>query len=196
MNGMSLVARRVILKGLTGLLGNVLGTRFLFAQTRILSKPKPLAADAVTHDWTAFLGPTHNAMSTETRLSRTLPPPLIWEFTKGTGYASPAIAGNRLMFLHRVGKEELVECLHAETGATNWQFRYPTDFEDRYGYNNGPRASPVIEAGAVYTVGAQAQSHCLDLGTGKLLWKRDLAREYRVRQEFFGAASTPLIEGP
>ena len=125
-------------------------------------------------------------MSTETRLSRKLPPPLIWEFTKGTGYASPAIAGDRLVFLHRVGDEEIVECLHAETGATNWRFRYPTDFDDRYGYNNGPRSSPVIDAARAYTMGAQGQLHCLDLETGKLVWKRELQKEYRVVQDFFG----------
>ena len=82
----------------------------------LLAKPKPLASDAVTHDWTSFLGPTHNAVSTETRLSRQLPPPLVWEFTRGTGYASPAIAGERLVFLHRLGDEEIVECLHAGDG--------------------------------------------------------------------------------
>ena len=142
-------------RDLRGPIVNVLGAGFVGAQTRILSKPKPLAQDAVTHDWPAFLGPTHNAISTETRLSRRLPPPLVWEFTRGTGYASPAIAGERLVFLHRLGNEEIVECLHAETGATNWQFRYPTDFEDRYGYNNGPRSSPVIDAARAYTVGAQ-----------------------------------------
>ena len=59
------------------------------------------------------------------------------------------------MFLHRLGDEEIVECLHAETGASHWQFRYRTDFEDRYGYNNGPRSSPVIDARRVYTVGAE-----------------------------------------
>ena len=189
---MSLMSRRAILQAL---IVNALATRLATAQTRVVSKAKPLAKDAVTHDWTAFLGPTHNAISTETKLSRRLPPPLVWELTKGTGYTSPAIAGQRLVFLHRLGNEEIVECLHAETGATDWQFRYPTSFEDRYGYNNGPRSSPVIDAGSVYTVGAQAQLHCLDLGTGKLIWKRDLEREYRVRQDFFGAASTPLIEG-
>jgi outer membrane protein assembly factor BamB len=189
---MSLMSRRAIFEGL---IGNVLASGFAGAQTRTLSKPKPLARDAVTHDWTAFLGPTHNAISTETRLSRKLPPPLIWELTKGTGYASPAIAGERLVFLHRVGNEEIVECLHPETGTAHWQFRYPTDFEDRYGYNNGPRSSPVIDAAKAYTVGAQGQLHCLDLETGKLIWKRDLEKEYRVHQDFFGTASTPLIEG-
>jgi outer membrane protein assembly factor BamB len=189
---MTLMSRRAILQGL---LVNAIGARFVSAQTRSLSKPKPLAGDAVTHDWTAFLGPTHNAISTETRLSRQPLPPLVWEFTKGTGYSSPAIAGERLMFIHRLGGQELVECLHAETGAPRWQFRYPTDFEDRYGYNNGPRSSPVIDAERAYTVGAQGQLHCFELETGKLIWKRDLDKEYRVPQDFFGRGSTPLIEG-
>ena len=190
--GMSLMSRRAVFERL---IAGVLGARAAQAQTRSLSAPRPLAKDAITHDWPAFLGPTHNAISTETRLSRRLPPPLVWEFIRGTGYASPAIAGDRLVFLHRLGNEEIVECLHAETGATNWQFRYPTDFEDRYGYNNGPRSSPVIDAARAYAVGAKGQLHCLDLGTGKLIWKRDLESEYHVRQDFFGTASTPLIEG-
>ena len=190
---MTRLSRRRMLEAL---IVNVLAPRPGGAQTRLVSKPKPLAKDATTHDWPSFLGPTHNAISSETRLARKLPPPLVWEFTKGTGYASPAIAGGRLVFLHRVGNEEIVECLHPETGAAQWQFRYPTDFEDRYGYNNGPRASPVIDGTRAYTVGAQGKLHCLDLESGKLVWKHDLQAEYRVRQDFFGTASTPLIEGP
>jgi outer membrane protein assembly factor BamB len=164
------------------------------AQTRVLRQPKPLAKGAVTHDWASFLGPTHNAVSTETTLSRTLPPPLVWEFARGAGYTSPAISRQRLVFVHRVGDEEVVECLHAETGASQWRFRYPTTFEDRYGYNNGPRSSPVIDGERVVTLGAQGQLHCLDLGSGTAIWKRDLAVEYKVRQDFFGTASTPLVE--
>ena len=167
------------------------GSRRRRACTR---KPKPLAKDAVTHDWTSFLGPAHNGTSTETRLSRTLPPPLVWEFPKGTSYTSPAIIGDRLLFVHRVGDEEIVECLHAETGARHWQFRYATDFEDRYGYNNGPRSSPVIDGDRVYTVGAQGQLHCLDMRSGKLVWRRNINAEYKVPQDFFGTASTPLVE--
>jgi outer membrane protein assembly factor BamB len=193
MSGMSHVSRRAVLMGLTGA---VFGRRSVFAQTRLVSKARPLARDAVTHDWTAFLGPTHNAVSTETRLNRKLPPSLVWEFSKGTGYGSPAIAGERLVFLHRLRGEEIVECMHAETGAMHWQFRYPTDFEDRYGYNDGPRASPVIDGGRAYTVGAQGQLHCLDLEAGRVIWKRDLDKEYRVPQDFFGRSSTPLVEGP
>ena len=184
------MTRRILLQAL---LAHAAGLRAL-AQARVHVKPKPLSQGAVTHDWPSFLGPTHDATSTETRLSRTLPPPLVWEFPKGTSYASPAVIGNRIVFLHRVGDEEIVECLHAETGAANWNFRYATDFEDRYGYNNGPRASPVADGDRVYTVGAQGQLHCLDVRSGKRLWGRSISAEYKVPQDFFGTASTPLVE--
>ena len=161
-------------------------------------KPRPLPAGATTHDWKSFLGPAHNETSTETKLAKSWPksgPPLVWELEKGTGYASPAIAGERLVYLHRVGDNEIVECLHPETGERYWQFTYPTNYSDRYGYNDGPRASPVIDGDRVYTFGAQGQLHCLKLDTGQLYWKRNLPAEFKVRQDFFGISSTPLIEG-
>jgi outer membrane protein assembly factor BamB len=189
---MHLISRRSLLQALMAP-GLLVGDTS--AQTRLFRRPKPLRAGALTHDWPSFLGPSHNAVSTETGLSRALPPPLVWELAKGTGYASPAIARGRLVFLHRQADEEIVECLHPETGASRWQFRYATAFEDRYGYNNGPRASPVIDGNRVYTIGAEGKLHCLGLLSGKVVWKRDLRAEYRVPQDFFGTASTPLVEG-
>ena len=162
------------------------------------AKPKPLPAGAVTHDWKSFLGPTHNAVSTETKLLAPGRggPTLVWEMRKGTGYSSPAIAGDRLVFIHRVGGEELVECLHPETGERYWQFAYPTQFEDRYGYNNGPRASPVIDGDRVYTYGAEGKLHCLRARIpAKLSGSATSAAEFNVPQDFFGTASTPLVEG-
>jgi outer membrane protein assembly factor BamB len=165
---------------------------------RLHSKPKPLAPGAATHDWLSFLGPTHNGVSTETKLLKQWPktgPSLVWEMRKGTGYSSPAISGDHLIYLHRSGDQEKIECLHPETGAKYWEFSYPTQFEDRYGYNNGPRASPVIDGDRVYTYGAEGKLHCLRLQTGQLLWKRDVSAEFKVPQDFFGTATNPLIEG-
>ena len=96
---------------------------------------------------------------------------------------------------HRVGNQERVDCLHPETGAKYWEFAYPTKFEDRYGYNNGPRASPVIDGDRLYTYGAEGKLHCLRLQTGQVYWKRDIAAEFKIPQDFFGTATTPLIEG-
>ena len=186
------ISRRLLLQSL---IAQPLLAGVAWAQARLVGKAKSLPAGAVTHDWTSFLGPTHNAVSTETKLTRTLPPPLIWEFSKGTSYSSPAISGDRLMYIYRVGDQEIVECLDALTGVSRWQFKYGTVFEDRYGYNNGPRSSPVIDGGRVYTMGAEGKLHCLELASGKVIWKKDLRADYKVPQDFFGTASTPLVEG-
>ena len=161
-------------------------------------KPKPLSPGAATHNWESFLGPTHNAVSSETKLAKSWPaggPPLVWEMERGSGYSSPAISGDKLVYLHRVGDEEVVECLEAETGRRFWRFAYSTDYSDRYGYNNGPRAAPVIADGRVYVYGAKGELHCLKLDTGQLYWRRDLPGEFKIPQDFFGISSTPLIEG-
>lgn len=157
--------------------------------------PAALAPAAVTQNWAAFLGPSHNATSLETPLRRELPPPLVWELRKGSGYTSPAIVGERLFFLHRLGDEEVVECLQAETGSRRWRFGYPTSYRDRFGYNDGPRASPVVDGGRVFALGAEGRLHCLDIETGEAIWSRNLRAEYEIPQGFFGASSTPLVEG-
>jgi outer membrane protein assembly factor BamB len=162
---------------------------------QVRNKPRALTPDAITHDWTRFLGPTMNGVSTETKISRKLPPPLVWEMKKGTGYTSPAIQGDRLVYLHRNGGQEFIECLHPETGARHWQSSYPTGYTDRYGYNNGPRSSPVIDGDRVYTLSAQGVLHCVALESGRVLWKRNVNVDYKVPQDFFGTAGTPLIEG-
>jgi outer membrane protein assembly factor BamB len=170
----------------------------LSERVTFFEKPKPLPKGAVTHDWQSFLGPTHNAISTETKLLKKWPkggPKRVWQMEKGTGYTSPAIKGDRLVFPHRVDDEVLVECLHAETGKQFWQYRFKTQYADRYGYNNGPRASPVIHGDRVFIYDAEGWLICLGLESGDEIWKRDLSREYNVRQDFFGVASTPLIEG-
>jgi outer membrane protein assembly factor BamB len=159
--------------------------------------PKALAAGAVTNDWPRFLGPLHNATSVETKLLKTLPAkmPIVWEAKKGTGYCAPAIVGERLILFHRVGDEEIVECLQSDTGLRFWQVKYATAYQDRYGYCDGPRASPVIDEGRVYTIGAEGVLSCLDLKSGHLYWRRKLLEEFKIPQNFFGVGSTPLVEG-
>lgn len=161
-------------------------------------KPRPLAQKATTEDWPAFLGVRGEPISQETRILKQYGaggPRLVWELAKGTGYSSPSVAGEYLVYLHRQGGNEIVECLHPETGQSYWRYTYPTNFEDRFGYNNGPRASPVIDGDLVYTYGAQGKLHCLRLRSGQVVWKRDIAAEFGVRQDFFGTATTPLIDG-
>lgn len=155
-----------------------------------------VAAEA--EDWPRLLGPTDNMVSGETNLVKAFPaggPRLVWAVEKGDGYAAPAVLGERLVMFHRVGDEAVVDCLNANDGQRLWRFAYPTKYRDRYGYNHGPRCGPVIAGEAVFTLGADGQLHCLELATGKVRWCRDVAKEFGLKQNFFGVGSTPLVEG-
>lgn len=160
--------------------------------------PKALPTGAVTHDWTRFLGPTQNGISTETKLLKKFPqggPKLVWELRKGIGYASASIQGDYLVFPHRVRNEVIIECLHPESGKKYWEYRYNTVYEDRYGYGSGPRASAVIEGDRVYLLGVEGQFLCLELKTGRKVWERSINEEFKVPQDFFGTVGTPLLMG-
>ena len=63
---------------------------------------------------------------------------------------------------------------HPATGEKYWEFRYGTEYRDRYGYGNGPRASPVIDGHRVYTAGVTAIHTCLDLKTGAVRWRKQV----------------------
>jgi outer membrane protein assembly factor BamB len=161
------------------------------------SAPRNLSKHAKTSDWPGFLGPTHSPASPETHLRPDLKDlPIVWEYEKGTGYSPTSILGDRLCLFHRVDDNEILDCLHPETGQRYWRFAAPTEYRDRYGYTNGPRCAPVIDAqtSLVFTLGAEGKLHALDLKTGRLLWKRDLLTEFKLDQNFFGVGSTPLLE--
>ena len=161
------------------------------------AKPKPLVEGAVVTDWPRFLGPLDNATSPETPLLQEWPPggpTKVWEVAMGEGYNSPSISGDRCVIFHAIDGRETVECLDRESGKRFWVFDYPIQYQDRYGFSNGPRASPVIsDDGVVVTAGVTSMLHAFELATGKVLWKIDLRERYNVPQDFFGAGSSPLI---
>lgn len=165
---------------------------------RIHAEPASLSGGAFFEDWPSFLGYGHDAVSSETQLLKKWPedgPVVVWELDKGEGYATPSIAGARLVFIHREGDTEKIECLHPESGKLYWRFQYPTGYRDRFGYGKGPRASPVIEGRYVYALGAEGRLNCLDIATGQPCWSRSLADEFRIPQGFFGWATSPVVDG-
>jgi outer membrane protein assembly factor BamB len=148
-------------------------------------------------DWPQFLGPRANGTSSETGLLEKWPvkgPPLIWQKPIGTGYSSPSIRSNRLLLHHRLGNEEIVECFQASDGQSLWRYVYPSRFEDPYGYNNGPRGTPLLIENRCYTFGAEGKLVCLDLAGGKLVWQRDTGIDWNVPAAFFGVGSSPVLE--
>lgn len=155
-----------------------------------------LGQAAPGEDWPRFLGPRHNATSAEKGLVQWPEGGLkkVWEHEKGEGWACPAVVGDKLVLLSRRDEQEVLECLEVKTGKPIWRFAYDAPYRDRYGSSEGPRTAPVIEDGRVYTFGVTGLMHCVELASGKLLWKRNLAKDYAMIPNFFGWGSTPLVK--
>jgi outer membrane protein assembly factor BamB len=149
-------------------------------------------------DWPGFLGPLGTSASPEKGILSPWPKSglrLVWQKHVGMGYGMPSISEGRMFLFDREGDQARLTCLQPENGEFVWKFEYPTDYEDMYGYDNGPRCCPIVDGDRVYIFGAEGMLHCLRTTDGKLLWKVDTRAEFNVKQNFFGVGSAPVVEG-
>lgn len=148
-------------------------------------------------DWPQFLGPNRNgiyagpdAAAVSLRDAR-----LVWKKDVGAGFSAPVVIGTKLILFQRAGDRESVECMDAASGKRIWIFEYATNYRDDFGFDEGPRGTPAIANGRIYTFGAEGVLHAIDLATGKQLWRVDTHSKFGVPKGFFGAAASPLVEG-
>jgi outer membrane protein assembly factor BamB len=156
-----------------------------------------LATPVVAADWPQFLGPSRTGVYVGAPLNEKWPssgPRVVWRKQIGQGLSGPVVAGRQLILFHRVDDREVVESFDALTGAPQWRYGYATAYRDDFGFDEGPRAVPVVADGVVYTYGAEGKLYALELSSGKPLWNVDAMRQYEVDKGFFGAAGSPLVE--
>ena len=162
-------------------------TFFLFA----------IVLDLQAADWPRFLGIDADCKSQETGLLDAWPkegPPLEWKKMVGTGYSAPSVSNGNLVLHHRIKKEEVVESMDPLTGKTVWTFKYPSNYIDPFGYNNGPRCTPILTQDRCYILGAEGKLYCIGMQDGREIWMRDTAKDFNIPEAFFGVGSTPLLE--
>ena len=159
-----------------------------------------LAFQAVlaAQDWPQILGPNRNGIYSGPEIVPSFPrsgPPALWKRDVGAGFAGPSVAGDRLILFHRVKNRETVEAMDANTGKTIWTFDYPTSYRDDFGFDEGPRAVPVIAGERVFTHGADGMLHGIELASGKMLWSVDSRKVFDAPKGYFGVASSPVVDG-
>ena len=155
-----------------------------------------LAPCLIRADWPQHLGPTRDGNSPETGLARSWPkggPHVLWKSDVGSGWASPAIVGDRLILFHRIDTDEVVDCRDPATGKVLWSAKYHTRYADDFNFDNGPRATPLITEGRVFTLGADGDLRAWHLADGKAIWDRNVNKEYGVAKGYFGTASSPMM---
>ena len=172
------------------------------------------ASLARADDWPQWLGPNRDGVWRETGVVEKFPPggPKVraGRTPVGEGYSGPAVAGRRVYvtdfirakgepdgnanFIRKVipGKERVL-CLDESDGKILWKHEYHCDTD--LNYPAGPRTTPVISGGKVYTVGAMGQLFCLNALDGKVIWQKDLPKEYQFPVPLWGFAGHPLVDG-
>jgi outer membrane protein assembly factor BamB len=96
---------------------------------------------------------------------------------------------------HRVNDDEVLSCVDPTTGNRHWTSSYAATYRDDFGFDNGPRATPTIADGLVFTLGANGDLSAFNALDGKRVWNRNLRTDYKADKGFFGFASSPLVLG-
>lgn len=169
------------------------------------------ACQASAADWPQWMGPTRDNVWRETNVIDEFPtggPKVIWRANIAGGYAGPSIAQGRVFVTDYVTAEnvkvdnfqrktfsglERVLCLDEKSGKQAWKHEYPVQYS--ISYPAGPRCTPLVHQGKVYTLGAEGNLFCFEADSGKILWSKNLVKEYRTKAALWGYAGHPLIDG-
>lgn len=169
---------------------------------------------APADDWPQWMGPKRDNVWRETGILDKFPeggPKIVWRTPIAAGYTGPAVAGGKVYVMDRVlGKgatnpenpfdttnkiasTERVLCLDQKTGKELWKHEYDCPYQ--ISYPAGPRCTPLIHEGKLYTLGAMGNLICFEADTGKIVWQKDLPKEYKTKPALWGYAAHPLIDG-
>ena len=150
---------------------------------------------ASADDWPNWRGPRFDGISREA-IPDKLPDSLeiLWKAEVGTGFSSFSVAGHRVLTMGNREERDFVWCLDSRTGKVLWQHTYPCPLDPLY-YEGGPGATPTVHQDSVYTFSKKGHAFRLDLGSGKVIWSRDLVSDHGLKLPEWSFAGSPFIDG-
>jgi outer membrane protein assembly factor BamB len=167
-----------------------------------IAAPAPKDSPAPGLDWPQWRGPNRDGVSQETGLLKTWPkdgPKLLWEFDKtGLGYSSFSVVGDTLYTMGGEdaahGNKEFVLAVDINTGKEKWRADLGTYFN--FGnWGGGPRCTPTVDGDRLYVEGANGDLACLNRADGKVVWSKNLVKDFKGKRGAWGYAESVLIDG-
>lgn len=148
-----------------------------------------------TRDYPQYLGPNRTGEVRGAHLARDASiadAELLWRQPIGAGWSGFAVAGDFAVTQEQRGIHELIVAYELVSGKTRWAHAIEARHEDPLG-GPGPRATPTLASGRVYAQGATGILSCLDLASGRLIWRRDILAEHEAERLAYGVSSSPLV---
>ena len=171
--------------------------RCLFVATAVLLCVSATALAQSAASWPQWRGPNRDGISKETGLLKQWPaegPPLAWKATgAGRGYSSFSIANGKLYTMGVRGEREFVVAFDVATGKEVWATAHGSAFRNDRG--DGPRGTPTIDGDRIYALGGNGDLSALDARTGKIVWSKNILREFGGSNITWGISESPLVLG-
>lgn len=155
----------------------------------------PLPIQATTNDFPQFMGPHRNCTADGPPLARewsARPPRELWRRPVGPAWSGFVVVGNIAVTQEQRGDEETVIAYDLLTGRPLWSHADKAHYSTTIA-GEGPRATPAIVEGRVYTLGATGKLNCLDLATGRSIWSVNVVLHHKTSVPEWGLASSPLV---
>lgn len=149
-------------------------------------------------DWPQWRGPRRDGVVTSFVAPKTWPEKLgrIWKVPVGAGHSSPVVVGRRVYLMSRQDDEEVVSCITSDTGRLLWRDRYPAAYTMNpaaFSHGKGPKSTPVVDNGKLFTLGISGTLSCYEAATGKLGWRKEFSKQFKATSPLYGTATSPIV---